>query len=136
MNFHNDSLLGVQGFPYYQQQPSYFPNPYQNSNPFHGGLYSSQVYPYPHANYNLPLQQNTQQNMQQNIPVNQGPTHFGPQNPYRPQGPAFFNAFTGPDGKFDVSKTFQTVDQVVKTVNQISPLVKSVSSFFTTTPKV
>lgn len=46
------------------------------------------------------------------------------------KGP-FISAFITPDGKFDFAKTFQTVDQVVKTVNQVSPIVKQVSSFFT-----
>ena len=52
MNFYNDSSFGFQGFPYHQQQPNYVSNQYQNSNPFHGGLYSPEVFPYPSANYN------------------------------------------------------------------------------------
>ncbi|WP_100404206.1 YppG family protein [Bacillus solitudinis] len=42
----------------------------------------------------------------------------------------FKTAFTSEDGKFDVGKTVQTVDQVVKTVHQVSPLVKQVGAFF------
>ncbi|MCM2674625.1 YppG family protein [Alkalicoccobacillus plakortidis] len=39
-------------------------------------------------------------------------------------------AFTSEDGKFDVSRTAQTVDQVIKTVQQVSPYVRKVGSFF------
>ncbi|TSB45150.1 YppG family protein [Alkalicoccobacillus porphyridii] len=39
-------------------------------------------------------------------------------------------AFTSEDGKFDVTRTAQTVDQVIKTVQQVSPYVRKVGSFF------
>ncbi|WP_216827826.1 YppG family protein [Alkalihalobacterium elongatum] len=127
MNFYNESPFRMQGYPYFQQQSNVYPSPYQNTNPnpFHGGFYSPEMYQFPNQNYNIP----TQYNWQQGIPGNQRPNNFGPQYPY--QGPALLNAFKGEDGKFDISKTFQTVDQLVKTVNQISPLVKSMSSMFT-----
>ncbi|WYP24848.1 YppG family protein [Alkalihalobacillus sp. FSL W8-0930] len=39
-------------------------------------------------------------------------------------------AFTSDDGQFDVSRTAQTVDQVIKTVQQVSPYVRKVGSYF------
>lgn len=39
-------------------------------------------------------------------------------------------AFTSEDGQFDVSRTAQTVDQVIKTVQQVSPYVRKVGSYF------
>ncbi|MFK3938823.1 YppG family protein [Alkalihalobacillus sp. NPDC078783] len=39
-------------------------------------------------------------------------------------------AFTSDDGQFDMSRTAQTVDQVIKTVQQVSPYVRKVGSYF------
>jgi hypothetical protein len=52
----------------------------------------------------------------------------GQQNP----GAKLMSAFQTSDGKFDFQKAMTTMDQVVKTANQVSPLVKQVGSFFTT----
>jgi hypothetical protein len=50
---------------------------------------------------------------------------------YKPSKASFFKAaFTNENGQFDMGKTVNTVDQVVKTMNQVSPLVKQVSNFF------
>ncbi|MGJ9383902.1 YppG family protein [Salipaludibacillus sp. CF4.18] len=40
-------------------------------------------------------------------------------------------AFQTAEGKFDYQKAWTTMDQVVKTANQVSPIVKQVGSFFT-----
>ncbi|BAB05992.1 YppG family protein [Halalkalibacterium halodurans] len=55
------------------------------------------------------------------------PNYFSQQ---KPKASPWKAAFTNQDGTFDINKTFQTVDQVVKTVNQVTPLVKSVGSIF------
>ncbi|WP_209122232.1 YppG family protein [Alkalihalobacillus sp. BA299] len=126
MNFYNETPYMMQGYPYYQQQPNFYPNQFQSNYKPH------EMHSYPNPNYNFPYQQN----WQANYPLSNRPNYFGVQNPYAQQGPAFLNAFKGPNGNFDIAKTFQTVDQVVKTVNQISPIVKSVSSMFTTATKI
>ncbi|WP_078427030.1 YppG family protein [Alkalihalobacterium alkalinitrilicum] len=125
MNFYNETPFMMQNYPYYQQ-PNYYQNQYQS------GYHPHEMYSYPNPNHNLPYQQN----WPPNYPVNNRPNFYGTQHPYGQQGPGFLNAFKGPNGNFDIAKTFQTVDQVVKTVNQISPIVKSVSSMFTTATKV
>lgn len=38
------------------------------------------------------------------------------------------SAFIDEQGQFDIGKTIQTVDQVMKTVHQVTPLVKQVSN--------
>ncbi|UTR15265.1 YppG family protein [Salipaludibacillus sp. LMS25] len=94
-----------QHHPYQQQHPYHHPYP-----PPHQGPYQ---WPQPPAHgYNpAPHQQ-------------QG----GQQNP----GAKLMSAFQTSDGKFDIQKAMTTMDQVVKTANQVSPLVKQVGSFFTT----
>ncbi|MDQ0206212.1 YppG family protein [Alkalicoccobacillus murimartini] len=73
------------------------------------------------------------------------PYYQGPMNPRRMRGAGvrphphaqpvsktgfIKKAFTSDDGKFDVSRTAQTVDQVIKTVQQVSPYVRKVGAFF------
>ncbi|PYZ93330.1 hypothetical protein CR194_09050 [Salipaludibacillus keqinensis] len=54
--------------------------------------------------------------------------------PFAQQKPAskLMSAFQTNEGKFDFQKAMTTMDQVVKTANQVSPFVKQVGSFFTT----
>ncbi|MCL7747404.1 YppG family protein [Halalkalibacter alkaliphilus] len=74
-------------------------------------------------------------------PMQQGPGRPRPPFPpgmgmgkhpgYKPNKPSFFkSAFTNESGKFDMGKTVSTVDQVVKTVHQASPIVKTIGSLF------
>ncbi|NEU29201.1 hypothetical protein GN156_00185 [bacterium LRH843] len=54
-----------------------------------------------------------------------------PMHPMKPNKPSFIkSAFINDSGKLDIGRTVQTMDQVMKTVNQISPIVKQVSGFF------
>ncbi|WP_026690115.1 YppG family protein [Alteribacter aurantiacus] len=84
------------------------------------------------------------QQQPQSIPYYQQQNHQGYQQPHYQQGfngygyqpqqsklSGLLTPFQGKDGKFDFNKAFVTVDQVMKTANQISPLMKQVGSFFT-----
>ncbi|ARK30817.1 YppG family protein [Halalkalibacter krulwichiae] len=71
---------------------------------------------------------------QQQKPLQTPNRHMGPQQfqGYKPSKASFLKAaFTNENGTFDMNKTVNTVDQVMKAVNQVSPIVKQVSSFFT-----
>ncbi|WP_096189307.1 YppG family protein [Evansella halocellulosilytica] len=59
-----------------------------------------------------------------------GNSHQTNQNPGNSTLNGIISAFQTPDGKFDINKAMTTVDQVVKTANQISPIVKQVGGFF------
>ncbi|GAE35751.1 YppG family protein [Halalkalibacter akibai] len=93
--------------------------------PHHQGPYHQQ--PYQHH----PMQHNIRP--PHHTPPFQGPNMGMMQQPYnQPSNKASFfkTAFTNESGKFDMGKTVSTVDQVVKTMHQVSPIVKSVGSFF------
>ncbi|WP_017727488.1 YppG family protein [Halalkalibacterium ligniniphilum] len=60
-------------------------------------------------------------------PQANGPFGYPHQKTLRPS--AWKAAFTNEQGSFDVNKTFGTVDQMMKTVNQMSPLVKTLGAF-------
>jgi hypothetical protein len=38
--------------------------------------------------------------------------------------------FTGPDGSFDFQKAVNQFDQMIKTVNQVSPIMKQIGALF------
>ncbi|WP_042423777.1 YppG family protein [Geomicrobium sp. JCM 19039] len=42
------------------------------------------------------------------------------------------NGFTDQNGQIDVQKTMATVDTAMKTYQQVSPMIKQITSFFTT----
>lgn len=97
--------------------------------PHHQGPYQHQ-YPqhYPHH----PVQMQGYMQNQQHIPF-QAPNMGMGQQPhgYKPNKASFFKtAFTNESGNFDMGKTVNTVDQVMKTMHQVSPIVKQVGSFF------
>ncbi|WP_088105289.1 YppG family protein [Halalkalibacter urbisdiaboli] len=96
----------------YTQQPHLYSHPQMGANrpqqPPHWGMPGQQHPPF--------MQQGQQMMQYQQM---------------APQKPSLFkSAFMSEDGKFDMGKTVNTVDQVVKTVHQVSPLVKQVGSFF------
>ncbi len=69
------------------------------------------------------------------------PPHRPPFPPHRPMSgttlpprrrPSIIrSAFFDENGQFDVGKTLETVDQLMKTVHQVTPLVKQVSNLIT-----
>ncbi|KMK76565.1 YppG family protein [Alkalihalobacillus pseudalcaliphilus] len=52
------------------------------------------------------------------------------QNPTLKSPSLLKQAFVGPDGKFDLTQTIQTVEQVTKAMNEVSPIVAQVRSMF------
>ncbi|MCE7794780.1 YppG family protein [Salipaludibacillus sp. CUR1] len=98
--------------PHEYHQPFHPPGPPSNQWPGYGQSYYQQQHP--SAGY-PPYQQ------------------FGgyPPAPQQNPGSKLMQAFQTSDGKFDFQKAMTTMDQVVKTANQVSPLVKQVGSFFT-----
>lgn len=67
----------------------------------------------------------TQTQQQTSTPTN--PSNNGQQYPY----PPLSGMFTGDNGKFDFNKASNAIDQVVKTANQVSPIVKQIGALFT-----
>lgn len=99
---------------YYQQPPpQQHPHPWGSHSPYQGMPHQSYNY---HPGY-----------------MNQAPYQQGYSQGYTPgPGSKLMSAFQTEEGKFDFQKAMTTVDQVVKTANQVSPLVKQVGSFFIT----
>ncbi len=54
---------------------------------------------------------------------------------YNKRPPTILQAFMDEKGSFDFVKTAKTVDQMMKTVNQVVPLVKQFSTMFQATGK-
>lgn len=54
---------------------------------------------------------------------------------YNKRPPTILQAFMDEKGSFDFVKTAKTVDQMMKTVNQVVPLVKQFSTMFQATAK-
>ncbi len=113
-------------YPYYQQmQPFSY---YSNENPY----ISHPDFPY---SYLHPTQLQQLMHLQQ--PIHRPTSYHYQFTPTQQmlygfhQQPSWLSSFKNPQGGFDFQKTFQTVDQVIKTVNQVSPLVKQFSSLFT-----
>lgn len=110
---------------FYHEPPRQQPHPHYYHYP-----------PFPnHFRYNGPYPYQQQVPFQGYAAPPPPPPHFGAyqqQPPYQQQKPAskFMNAFQSSEGKFDFQKTMTTMDQVVKTANQVSPIVKQVGSYF------
>lgn len=112
--FHNQTPYQNQFAPFQQQPPATHYPQQQQMNGF--------MHPMPHQG-------------QQGRPRPQFPNAgmgMGNQPPsYKQNKPSFFkSAFTNESGSFDMGKTVSTVDQVVKTVHQASPIMKSIGSLF------
>lgn len=109
--------------PRQQLHPHYYPYPPFPNQPRYEGPYQQQV---PFQGYAPPP------------PPHQGAYQQQPQSPYQQQLPyqqqkpasKFMTAFQSSEGKFDFQKTMTTMDQVVKTANQVTPIVKQVGSYF------
>lgn len=104
-----------------QQHQQFYQNHYYRPHQY-------QTHPHPptyqpHSNY-------------QSVPTDQwgNYTQHGNYPGYYQQQPShtskLMSAFQTSEGKFDFQKAMTTVDQVVKTANQVSPIVKQVGSFF------
>lgn len=101
-------------YPYHQNmQPYHYQNQFQH--PYQYGPYYSPTY-YPPPNL---------QGQQQNSQAPQGE-----QNQQPPQNPQP-GLFTGPDGTFDFQKAVSQFDEMMKTANQVSPIMKQLGSLFT-----
>ncbi len=100
-------------FPTSQQQFPGYPPPQHNPYPWGNGQQMGAV----HGHYNYG-----------GFPPYGG---GGYNQPYSPPMSGMLANFQTKDGKFDFNKAFTTVDQVMKTANQISPLMKQVGSLFT-----
>lgn len=101
--------------PYGHYDPYYPPmsNPQQHGHWSYGPSY-------PQGQQSVQQHQNpqSQQNVQQ-------------QNQQQSQGyPSPMGLFTGPDGSFDFQKAINSFDQVMKTANQVSPIMKQIGSLF------
>lgn len=118
----------------FYRNSNYYQNPYQaQPNPYgQQYYYPQQQYPYypgpqqPYGGY--PMQQPNQQNFIQQQPQ---PDQYNQQQPSQQPGPSLSSMFTGENGKFDFNKASSTIDQVVKTANQVSPIVKQLGALFT-----
>ncbi|WP_078554166.1 YppG family protein [Bacillus alkalicellulosilyticus] len=144
--FPNSPYAGSQPpYPYGHQHPyPGMPSPFYHGGyqpfPYGGGQQMAQP-PFPSGNQ--PSQQpqqgqgqgQPQQGAQQQQTQNQQPgfppgaTGYPPYGP-QPGGFNFLAAFTDETGKFNLTKTQKTVDDVVKTVNQVTPLMKQMGSIF------
>ncbi|MBB5172261.1 YppG family protein [Texcoconibacillus texcoconensis] len=115
------------------------PSPFQ----VHHQYFSQPQMPPPQQGYSghlppQPITQPPQQQPPQQQPVNAQPQQTQEaqqtglqQHPPRTQPANWIKAFQKEDGSFDFDKATATVDQVVKTANQIHPLVKQMSNWFT-----
>jgi hypothetical protein len=101
--------------PYYQTQfmhSNYYPGNYPYQFGYHGSYYPQAPFP---------------------------PTHFGQMQSLPPPIPNSQNqgvnsslgVFGAQDGTFDFQKAVSQFDQLMKTANQISPIVKQLGSLFT-----
>lgn len=99
-------------YPFHPQQPM---NHYQsNQNPYQ--------FPYGFFGPNFPNMPQQQFN-QQIQPNQQGPNTQ--QDANFPMG-----MFTKPDGTFDFQKAANSFDEIMKTANQVSPIMKQLGSLF------
>lgn len=111
-----------------------YPYPSHPNRPGYNWLHSQQgpfqgyAPPPHHGAYppQQPYEQPFQQPYQHQQPYGQPFQHQQQPN----SGPKLLNAFKSSDGKFDLQKTMTTMDQVVKTANQVSPIVKQVGGYF------
>ncbi|KHF40472.1 YppG family protein [Halalkalibacter okhensis] len=111
------------------------PQPFQQASLYQHNPYSpfGQQQPFHHQQ---PQQMHGyMQPMQQGQPRPRPPfapgMNMSKQPGFKSNKPSFFkSAFTNESGSFDMGKTVSTVDQVVKTVHQASPIVKSIGSLF------
>ncbi|QDI90117.1 hypothetical protein EPH95_02115 [Salicibibacter halophilus] len=96
--------------------PQYRPRPFLYDEPY---MYPPRPYP-------------------PSLPPISGPPH-GPPHPFygnagkKPKPPGvsgIMTGFTNETGQLDVQKTMTTIDTAVKTYQQVSPVVKQLSSFF------
>lgn len=102
-----------QHFPHYQNQ---YTHPYHYQNP--------NYYPYGHYGTGQ-----TAPNFNQPQPHLQWPNSQGQQSTHQqPLGPT--GMFTGPDGSFDFNKAISSFDQIMKTANEVSPIMKQIGSIF------
>jgi len=94
----------------------------QSFSPFdYPSHYQPPIIPTPHSQpFYLPLQQLFS-------PMQ---IHSYPSLNSKHHRPPIMNAFLKHDGSFDFEKTFQTVNQITSTFQQVSPLVKQVGSLF------
>jgi len=107
-------------YPYHHQHGP-FHIPYSQDYRYYGPMQSPHQ-PMPHQS-----QYYAQQPFQSMAPVQQPfPTTAVPYQ--QQQASPFMSSFMTPEGKFDFQKTFHTVDQIVKTANQIPPVLKQFSS--------
>ncbi|MBM7096009.1 hypothetical protein JSY36_09595 [Bacillus sp. H-16] len=114
----------------WEQPQSYVHHPFPEPGGYsHSGWQAPQQHGWYHGS---PHQGNYQGYGQQPYGGSYYPHQYG-QYGYQPQSKfgGILSTFQGKDGKFDFNKAFVTVDQVMKTANQISPLMKQVGSFFT-----
>ncbi|WP_307323177.1 YppG family protein [Evansella vedderi] len=107
--------------------------PYQHFPPYWQQQPQQQQQQRPQQSQQQEQPQQTQQQQQQQQPQQAFQGNLGPYG-YPPLPPrpttSFMNAFKNEQGKFDFEKTSNTIDQVVKLGNQISPIVKQVGSLF------
>lgn len=102
-------------FPFYPQQQI---NPYyQNQFYYPYGSHYGHQFPY------MPPQQVQMPNAVQQYNQKQQNPQQGPSSP--------LGMFTGADGSFDFQKAVNSFDQVMKTANQMSPIMKQLGSLFT-----
>ncbi|SDB91751.1 YppG family protein [Shouchella lonarensis] len=102
------------------------------SHPYHPGHPHGHPYAPPH-----PQQQWHPQPAPRQQAFRPGPQrrplqdNFQQQQKPKMQAKEFFTApFTDHEGKFDIGRTANTVDQLVKTFQQVSPYVAKVGGFF------
>ncbi|UCZ51904.1 YppG family protein [Bacillus shivajii] len=86
--------------------------------------------PYHHGMYPPPNQQQQYWQPPYQQPPWQHHANQPPKNPGNSPMPGIMSAFQTQDGKFDFNKAMNTFDQVVKTANQVSPIVKQVGQYF------
>ncbi len=108
------------GYPYQQPYPPQqypYHYPYQAQHPIHQPHFLQQL--------TNKLTQGTHGQQQKKGVQN------APHIPHQPYGPGLSSMFMGENGKFDFNKASNALDQVVKTANQVSPIVKQIGSLFT-----
>lgn len=112
--------------PYHR--PNMVPNRKQRLQPFQASGQPQHFHHQPFPQQQYPVYPQQGQQSQPFAPTQQGPQALPGAVPKKAS--FFKSAFVGENGKFDVGRTVQTMDQVVKTMHQVSPIVKQVSGFF------
>lgn len=107
-------------FPYYPHQNHYY---YQNH---HYGYHTPYYPPMPYHQSPAPPPPPGAQGQQ-----NQGQAQLGGQQQSQPQGSPPAHPFLGPGGSFDFQKAVGQFEEMVKTVNQVSPIMKQIGALFT-----